>query len=296
MKDRLQSSTSFEFMRYNLEEPPPPHSPSHDRSQNLSVERDAFWSYCGPLLSTLDDLPASFHDWTHAALSGSLLPLLLPFLTFVNEFIRANGLDHYWLTIRATKATTEYNKPRWHTDDMFFSRSSSSGSEDSGGGLWGRRRSLVMGRETAELDLQTDWKLCATLLGPATMFIPAEHQAAARATSRSTKRALATEHVCTSVRCPGCGATAEAVRDKLTDEFAPLGLVQAAPGECSVFRIGQERGAVHSEPCMSKGDRIFVNVVPGKEDELSSLLAKWGMSCPRSWFIAPGFLRGHGLT
>ncbi|KAI1481423.1 hypothetical protein F4774DRAFT_50140 [Daldinia eschscholtzii] len=283
MKDRLQSSTSFEFIKFGLEEPPP--------DQNLSVERDAFWSYCGPLLSTLDDLPSSFHDWTHAALSGSLLPLLLPFLTFVNEFIRKNGLDHYWLTIRATKATTEYNKPRWHTDDMFFSRSSG----DSGG-IWGRRRSLVMGREKAGLDLQTDWKLCATLLGPATMFIPAEHQAAARATSRSTKRALATEHVCTSVRCPGCGATAEAVRDKLAEEFAPLGLVQAAPGECSVFRIGQERGAVHSEPCMSRGDRIFVNVVPGKKDELSNLLAKWGMTCPRSWYIAPGVLRGHGLT
>ncbi|KAI1652305.1 hypothetical protein F4815DRAFT_418899 [Daldinia loculata] len=286
MKDRLQSSTSFEFIKFGLEEPP------DQPDQSLSVQRDAFWSYCGPLLSTLDDLPSSFHDWAHAALSGSLLPLLLPFLTFVNEFIRTNGLDHYWLTIRATKATTEYNKPRWHTDDMFFNRSSGDG-----GGIWARRRSLVVGgREKTELDLQTDWKLCATLLGPATMFIPAEHQAAARATCRSTKRDLATDHMCTSVRCVGCGATAEAVRDKLTTEFAPLGLVQAEPGECSIFRIGQERGAVHSEPCMSRGDRIFINVVPGKRDELSSLLAKWGMPFPRSWFIAPGVLRGHGLT
>ncbi|OTA88614.1 hypothetical protein M434DRAFT_34779 [Hypoxylon sp. CO27-5] len=287
MKHKLAASTSFEFLKYGLSDPPP-------ESDCLSVKKDAFWSYCGPLLSTADDIPSSLHDWTQAVLSSSLLPLLLPFLTFVNDFVQANGLDHYWLTIRATKATTAYDKPRWHTDDLFFSRggsglrepppSSSSPSPSS---------SHKKAKAKPKLDLQTDWKLCATLLGPATMFIPSEHQASARATSRSTKRALTTEHSCTSLRCAGCAATADAVRDQLTTKLAPLGLVQAGAGECSFFRIGQEKGAVHSEPCMSRGDRIFVNVVPGRRDELAGLVAKWGMSFPRSWWIAPNVLRGH---
>ncbi|OTA98797.1 hypothetical protein M426DRAFT_69103 [Hypoxylon sp. CI-4A] len=254
---KLAASTSFEFLDFGLAEPLPAEGDSL-----LSVKKDAFWSYCGPLLSKQDDLPPSIHEWTHAALSSSILPVLLPFLTFVNEFVKANGLDNYWLTIRATKATVEYDRPRWHTDDMFFARS--------GGG-----------------NLQTDWKLCATLLGPSTMFIPPEHQEAARSTSRTTKRALATDHSCTSIRCVGCASTAEAVRDELSTKLTSLGLVQARPGECSVFRIGQERGAVHSEPSMSHGDRIFVNVVPGKRDELAGLVSKWGMNFPRSWWIAP---------
>ncbi|KAI1388574.1 uncharacterized protein F4822DRAFT_250447 [Hypoxylon trugodes] len=281
MKDRLATLASFEFLNYGL----PASQPKPD--DGLSVKRDAFWSYCGPLLSEANDLPSSLHEWTQAVLSGPLVPILLPFLTYVNEFVKSNGLDNYWLTIRATKATDEFNKPRWHTDDMFFSRNS----EFNNIGMDKKAKP----KAKMELDLQTDWKLCATLLGPATMFIPSEHQAAARATSRSTKRALATEHICTSIRCVGCAATADAVREQLTSDLAPLGLVQAAPGECSVFRIGQERGAVHSEPCMSSGDRIFVNVVPGRKDELAGLMAKWGMGFPRSWWIAPGVLRAHEL-
>ncbi|KAL7624607.1 hypothetical protein AAE478_006174 [Parahypoxylon ruwenzoriense] len=290
MKDRLTTSSSFEFLDYRALQS----LPEEPMQGSLSVKTDAFWSYCGPLLRHPDDLPSSLHDWAAAALSSSLLPLLLPFLTFANEFLAKNGLNHYWLTIRATKATSEFDKPRWHTDDMFFSNGP--------GGLRAPlARREVAGRADGKvkkpsLDLQTDWKLCATLLGPSTMFIPPEHQAAARATSYSAKRALATDHTCTSIRCVGCAATADAVRDRLADELEPLGMVQAAPGECSVFRIGEDRGAVHSEPCMSGGDRVFVNVVPGKRDELANLVAKWGMGFPRSWWIAPNVLRGHELT
>ncbi|KAI1381243.1 hypothetical protein F4677DRAFT_120098 [Hypoxylon crocopeplum] len=266
--DKLAPSTSFEFLNYSTDSEPLPES-----KHSLSVKKDAFWSYGGPLLCQPDDLPPSLQDWAAATLSSSIVPLLLPLLSFVNDFVAKNGLDHYWLTIRATRATAEFDKPRWHTDDMFFSDCAEKG----------KRR----------LDLQTDWKLCATLLGPTTMFIPAEHQTAARTTSLSTRRALATDHACTSIRCVGCAATADAVRNRLAGELAPLGLVQPAPGEASVFRIGQERGAVHSEPCMSRGDRIFVNIVPGKKDELTNLMTKWGMNFPRSWWVAPNVLRGH---
>ncbi|KAI8630734.1 hypothetical protein F5Y19DRAFT_32911 [Xylariaceae sp. FL1651] len=267
----LARGLSFEFLDYRSSARS---LPAEDAE--LSVTHNAFWSYCGPLLTKGEDLPPNMHEWASAALSSSLLPRLMPFLEFANDVLKRYGLDHYWLTIRATKATSEFDKPRWHTDDLFFSAR--------GGGL------RAIPQETGEkgvLDLQTDWKLCTTLLGPSTMFIPADHQAEARKTQRSTRKALATDHECTSIRCIGCAATADAVRERLAAELEPMGTMQAAPSECAFFRIGQDKGAVHSEPCMNGGDRIFVNVVPGKKDELSSLMTRWGMRFPRSWWIAP---------
>ncbi|KAI2467464.1 hypothetical protein F4781DRAFT_444227 [Annulohypoxylon bovei var. microspora] len=300
LKDPLPASSSFEFLTYSAsaaQQPPP----------DLSVKNDAFWSYCGPLLAEEGDLPASLHDWARAVLRGSLLPLLLPFLAFANEVLAAEGLDHYWLTIRATRATPEFDRPRWHTDDLFFSRggcglrepptASSASLATSSAKATARIKTKLQAAVRApaapapELDLQTDWKLCATLLGPPTLFIPSASQALARHTSRLAKLSLSTPHPCTSLRCAACAATSDAVRASLCTSLASLGLVQARPGQCAVFRIGGERGAVHSEPSLGRGDRVFVNVVPGRRAELAGLVAKWGMGFPRSWWIAPGVLR-----
>lgn len=65
-------------------------------------------------------------------------------------------------------------------------------------------------------------------------------------------------------------------------------VVQARRGECAFFRVGEEDGAVHSEP-MSHGDRIFVNVVPGCEGDLRGLMGKWGMEYPRAWCVGLPF-------
>ncbi|KAI0435541.1 hypothetical protein F4803DRAFT_313026 [Xylaria telfairii] len=275
--EQVSTNPSFKFLEYG----------HHAKSplaidDGLCVTNNAFWSYCGPLLAKSEDLPPNFYEWTSAALSGSLLPRLIPFLQFVNEVLREHGLDHYWLTIRATKATSEFDKPRWHTDDVFFSAR--------GGGL------RAIPREDdgdGTRDLQTDWKLCTTLLGPSTMFIPTEYQAEARETQRATRKGLSTDHDCTSIRCIACAATSDAVRERLATQLEPMGAMQAIKGECAFFLIGQEKGAVHSEPCMSGGDRIFVNVVPGREDELKNLMTKWGMVFPRSWWIAPKISRGR---
>ncbi|KAI1337543.1 hypothetical protein F5Y15DRAFT_147536 [Xylariaceae sp. FL0016] len=274
MKRPIPQRSSFEFLDYQPTDPKP----------DISVKHDAFWSYCGPLLAEADALPPNLHEWAATALSSSLVPLLVPFLTFANEFIAQQGLDNYWLTIRATKATGEFEKPRWHTDDMFFSAGS--------GGLTAPATATAK-KETRTLDLQTDWKLCTTLLGPSTMFIPTAQQDSARRMQRRAKRELFTDHDCTSIRCLGCASTADAVRERLVMELAPLGSTQARPGECAFFRIGQDGGAVHSEPRMGGGDRIFVNVVPGKKDELGGLMTKWGMSFPRAWWIAPTVSRGR---
>ncbi|KAI0485779.1 hypothetical protein F4859DRAFT_394961 [Xylaria cf. heliscus] len=275
--EQVPANSSFEFLDYLRSA-----KSSFTTDNDLRVTNSAFWSYCGPLLAESEDLPPNFHEWNSAALSGSLLTRLIPFLQFVNEVLREHGLDHYWLTIRATKATSEFDKPRWHTDDVFFSAR--------GGGL----RAIPREENTdGTLDLQTDWKLCTTLLGPSTMFIPPEHQAEARKTQRDTRKSLATDHECTSIRCIACAATSDAVRERLATQLKPMGVVQATLGECAFFHIGQEKGAVHSEPRMSGGDRIFINVVPGRKDELKSLTTKWGMSFPRSWWIAPNVSRAR---
>jgi hypothetical protein len=278
-EEQVSESSSFNFLDY-----PSQVKSSATTDPDLLVTHNAFWSYCGPLITTNEDIPPSFHEWTSAVLSSSLLPRLMPFLEFVNQVLAEHELDHYWLTIRATKATSEFDKPRWHTDDMFFSAR--------GGGI---RRMPQEEDDDGDrtLDLQTDWKLCTTLLGPPTLFIPAERQAEARKTQRSTMKGLATYHQCTSIRCIACASTSEAVRERLATELEPMGVVQAPSGECAFFRIGQQKGAVHSEPCMNAGDRIFVNVVPGKKDELGNLMTKWGMSFPRSWWIAPTVSRGR---
>ncbi|CAJ2511431.1 Uu.00g070560.m01.CDS01 [Anthostomella pinea] len=283
MKDRIPKSTSFEFLDYHSHDDPKP-------GPEISVKSDAFWSYCGPLLSGPEDMPSNLDDWSAASLSSPLLPLLLPFLAFANAFIAQQGLDHYWVTIRATKATGEFDQPRWHTDDLFFSADGSGGLRAPAGE---KKKKTPLPTKRRKLDLQTDWKLCTTLLGPSTMFIPSAHQARARETQRTTKRALATDHACTSIRCLGCAATAEAVRSRLADELAPLGRAQAASGACAFFRIGEDGGAVHSEPGMGRGDRIFVNVVPGRRDELGRLMTTWGMGFPRAWWIAPAVPSGR---
>lgn len=46
---------------------------------------------------------------------------------------------------------------------------------------------------------------------------------------------------------------------------------------------------MHSEP-RSNGDRIFVNVVPGLEEDLRCLMSKWGMEYPRAWCVGLPFL------
>jgi len=47
-------------------------------------------------------------------------------------------------------------------------------------------------------------------------------------------------------------------------------VVQIGVGEVGFFRVGDQVGAVHSEPVSHCG-RVFVNVVPGSKAELRGL-------------------------
>lgn len=286
--------------------------PSLPLNGPLTVKTSSSWTYCGPLLTLdSDQLPSSFHTWATATVNGPLLTPLFSFLAFAHKFLLANNLSHYWLTIRASQSTHDFDIPRWHTDDLFFSprpRSRRSIRWSTGGKIYTRHtqdeRSIKCKEEpTADqtnipgAQIQstsptpTDWKLTTTLLGPGTLFIAQGTSPQARTVQRNAKsavRATNPDHVCPSVRCVGCAMAAESVRAKLAVEFGRYEIVQARPGECVFFRVGEDEGAVHSEP-VSHGDRIFVNVVPGTESDLRRLMSKWGMEYPRAWCVGLPF-------
>ncbi|KAM5523752.1 hypothetical protein FOXYSP1_14095 [Fusarium oxysporum f. sp. phaseoli] len=248
---------------------------------SIIVKRSAYWCYCGPLLSLSTDsnssLPVNFYDFESHVFRGSILARVIPFLSYIKNLLLANGFEHYFLTIRATTPTHEFDQPRWHTDELFFTKDV----------LPGTRLGLKSQHQKHVQNTGTDWKICTTLLGPSTLFIPASHQPSARKAQQSARHAASTDHECVSIRCVGCAAAADAVRDELATVLKPFGAEAAEIGECSVFKIGREFGAVHSEPCMSEGGsgRVFINVVPGTEDELRVLMGKWGMQFPRQWWV-----------
>ncbi|KAF1363425.1 hypothetical protein EJ07DRAFT_162698 [Lizonia empirigonia] len=227
----------------------------------FEIKHTSTYTYCGPLLSPRT-LPPSLHPWlTQTATSPTaLLSRLIPLLTFLHTFLENAGVRHYWLTLRATTPTQEYNTPRWH--------------------------------RTAR---HTGWKLCTTLLGPATLFLRPSSNRTALLTLRAAreKESAQHSHICSSIRCAACFATSAAVRLALAAAFADEETVQAADGEVAFFRIGCEEGAMHSEPVCGV-DRVFVNVVPETEGELRALMGRYGMGFPRAWSLGvPG---GLGMT
>ncbi|KND88874.1 hypothetical protein TOPH_06499 [Tolypocladium ophioglossoides CBS 100239] len=269
---------AFVFLRYR---------PADDEALIGTVNHDSSWSHCGPLLDS-SSLPCSLHEFAAAAFTGSILPRLFPFLEFVNAFLVASGLNHYLFTIRATTTTHEFDRPRWHTDELFFSDGNLPGTQ------LGHSSQYEHGR-SATAFFGTNWKICTAFLGPPTLFIPREHQSCAREKQRLIQKAASTNHACLSIRCVGCASAADVVREKLATALAQSGIETAMPGECTLFRIGRDSGAVHSEPSMSGNQhgRIFVNVVPGTKEELRRLMERWGMEFPRQWWVGSHVLRAH---
>ncbi|KAK6359717.1 hypothetical protein TWF696_000859 [Orbilia brochopaga] len=248
------------------------HPDSHPK-----ILRTSCWTYCGPLLpidsARTSTLPPSYDTWQRATFNGSITPLLLPFLRFAHAFIVDAGLTHYWLTIRASLPTGDYDTPRWHTDDDFFAAADNSNTNIS--------------HDISRDSNRTQWKLATTLIGPGTLFL--SDSASGRATQSTITdhtRASTPPHTCTTVACPGCAATADCIRQQLATSLKDAHIKQNAVGECAFFKVGKEVGAVHSEPAM-RVPRVFVNVVPGREDELRGVMRRWGMEFPRAWSLPP---------
>lgn len=325
------SLPDFQLLPYSSQQPDS--NGGEPTSDNpVTLNESSSWTYCGPFLTLEENsLPSSFHTWAKATVNGSLLIPLFSFLAYVHEFLAANNLAHYWLTIRATQGSTEFDIPRWHTDDLFFSPLAATKPKSTSTSFLSRKLRFTTqnyhphpqgeiqqrnnNQHTRKPDYDAlnpfihpqpseaqppprnaqiitsntnppDWKLCTTLLGPGTIFINSRRNLA-RTIQRTTKTAVANEnpgHICLSIRCVGCASAAETVRTRLATDLKSHQTVQSQRGECAFFRVGEEEGAVHSEP-RSHGDRIFVNVVPGDERDLRCLMAKWGMEFPRAWCV-----------
>ncbi|KAF2801535.1 uncharacterized protein BDZ99DRAFT_344567, partial [Mytilinidion resinicola] len=265
------------------------------------------WTYCGPLLPlTPSSLPASFDTWTNATFepASALLPSLLPFVAYVNDFLKKAGLGNYWITVRATLPTNEYDTPRWHTDDLFFESPTSTEATSivapksrwklfSKTSTHNRRSSSVTPSDAPSALAPGTWKLCATLLGAPTLFLSPKTNSNALRVQSTAKSTASSKyaHPCTSTRCLGCATAANSVRQSLASTFDSLNfeVVSPAPGECCWFRLGAVEGAMHSEPNCSSNEgaqgRVFVNVVPGTEEQLKGLMGKWGMAFPRAWCV-----------
>ncbi|KAF3135392.1 hypothetical protein TWF569_005292 [Orbilia oligospora] len=301
----------FKLLPYKLPQtttgtPPSSGSNSNPNSSTppIKILRTSSWTYCGPLLDfplstdgEADDssLPPSYHTWHRATIRGEpLINLLKPFLLFAHEFIKSNGLKHYWITIRASLPTNDFNTPRWHVDDDFFDRGSAANLNNSNSNHHVPHTTTSYNYNNSNSNpkiTRTQWKLATTLLGPGTMF--ATNTTSARQTLKAVKQAVKTSspsHTCTSVICLGCANLAECVRKALADELKHVEVVQSKDGECCFFKVGDGIGAVHSEPRMDGGERVFVNIVPGREEELREVMGKWGMEeWPRAWCLGvPG--------
>ncbi|CAI7599597.1 unnamed protein product [Penicillium palitans] len=287
----VKSLPDFRFIPYPVKskEILPPDEP-------ITLNASSSWTYCGPLL-TLEscNLPSSFNTWAEGTLSGSILPSLFSFLAYVHDFLTKNNQSHYWLTIRASKGSDEFDTPRPTTNQDLSTPISPSNLQTNHHDHYPQPTP-----PTAQIPsispTPTNWKLTTTLLGPGTLFIPPATNHLARATQQAVKtatRAADPTHICVSVRCVGCAMAAESVRARLAVELGGHGTVQASAGECVFFRVGEDKGAVHSEP-RSHGDRVFVNVVPGHEADLRALMAKWGMEYPRAWCVGLPLVIGEG--
>lgn len=276
MIDPFPDYGAYEFIPYAASNPtctsPAAAAPS------FKIKHTSTWTYCGALLSP-PHLPSSLHTWSNAAISfpPAFHQRLLPLLTFLHTFLSSAGIQHYWLSLRATTPTMEYDTPRWHVDDDFFA--AASGSDRS------EKKSSNGG-----------WKLSTVLLGPSTLFLPLSLNAPALSTLRSVQKDEAAHHphACTSLRCAGCSDTSAAVRATLSQLFASAAVVRARRGEVAFFRTGAARGAMHSEP-RCDADRVFVNVVPGTEEELRALMGRFGMGFPRAWSLGVGMEVRDGL-
>jgi hypothetical protein len=274
--DPLSQYGSHAFIPYLNPSPrsacpsPTPNTFTHIPDQEpLTILAASSWTYCGPLLlPNPTTLPPSFHTWSTLTLSHSsiLLQRLLPLLSWLQTFLTHSGVQHYWLTIRCTNPTTEYDTPRWHIDDNFFTFDAAE-----------------PGLGFSSTSKERCWKLCTTLLGLPTLFLRENGKAlGVLRDTKSRERERVEGHACTSIRCLGCSTYADSVREALAESLSSEETEAPAVGEVAFFRLGDEEGAVHSEPKCDT-DRIFINVVPGTEQELRALTGRWGIGFPRAW-------------
>jgi hypothetical protein len=286
-------SDDFQIFKYASESETSPLQTLRPSPEPISLQTESTWTHVGAPLNPAA-LPSSFYTWTRGTfLTGDILPLLLPFLASLHKFMEDTHMTHYCLSIRAQKPTNEFDIPRWHVDRRFFDADTPNSEPQT-----------QEEKPSEEKKAPSNWKLATALVGPGTLFLKDSKKGRAiqkkiekrLKLSQSKKGHYAVDytHVCTSFRCLGCAEMAEAVRHELVRSLDGMETVQVGRGEVAVFKVDGYNAcdgdpAMHSEPMLSGGDRVFVHVVPGREGELRRLVAGWGMEFPRDWCV--GVLR-----
>lgn len=148
-----------------------------------------------------------------------------------------NNAGALWLLVRMSPPSEEYVIPRWHRDGRMFTCSCSDVPGDKGA--------------------QVHSKYAVTLLGPATRVLEVDEM---------VDRALAAAGVDKNVMH-------RVDREKLADLFAGCGEVGINTGQAIRFSWGRDDSPIHSEPDWSGGDRVFVSVLFGSEDEIREMCA-----------------------
>jgi hypothetical protein len=259
----------------------PPTDPEEADHIPFTIQTASTWTHIGPPLD-ISSLPSSFDTWQRGTfLSGDILKLLIPFLNFLHDFLEQSHMTHYCLTIRAQKATTEFDIPRWHVDRRFFDADFPQEK------FLGERENEK--RRPDNRQNPSSLKLATALVGPGTLFLKdgkrgrqLQKEIEKKLKLEQTKMghyAVGEGHVCSSFRCLGCADMAQNVRFRLAEEIKKrkMETVSTEMGQAAVFRVDgynicDGEPAMHSEPVMSEGDRVFVHVVPGREGELRRLV------------------------
>ena len=277
------SNSDFTILKYVPSIPVSPKGEPPPEIQTTST-----WTHVGAPLDP-KSLPPSYHTWSRGTfVSGDILSLLIPFLTFLHNFMADKCMTHYCLSIRAQKANSDFDTPRWHVDRRFFDAD-----------FPGSKNGAHSDPSKAERS-PSNWKVATALIGPGTLFLKDGRLGRKRQKEIETRLKLAQQkkghyavnknHVCTSFRCLGCADMADSVRNELATALRGMETAQVGRGEAVVFKVDGYNAcdgepAMHSEPVMSEGDRVFVHVVPGREGELRRLVEGWGMEFPRDWCV-----------
>ena len=219
---------------------------------SLICSKNREYTYFGPFQS-LSPIPESLQIWSKKNIKGDFLPHIKQYLEYVHSFLSQKFPEYncYWFEIRLSKGSEEYILPRWHCDGVYF-------------------------------DTQKDqhFKLVTTLLGPGTLFL--KNGVEARSIEREEETRVdetldSMDFENYEARMKERRRLEDKQRMNLAERLDEWERVQLKFGECARFRVGNGEAAVHSEPD-SRGDRVFVSVLPGRESELREMAERWG--CP----------------
>lgn len=197
------------------------------------------WSFYGAAdhIDTLAHEASAFVASNSDGEADNVVGPLQEFLKLARHdcLLSLNNIGALWLDVRMSPPSEEYVIPRWHQDGRMFTCSCLD----------------VLGGKVA----QVHSKYAVTLLGPATRVLKPDER---------VDRALAAASVDKNVMH-------RVDRKKLADVFSAWGEVEINMGQAIRFSWGRDDSPIHSEPDWSGGDRVFVSVLFGSEDEIREM-------------------------